>query len=80
MSTFMEFSTLTVNYLAVILNPSNPDGIRANGGDGGAIVGAILALHVDGLTSAEPALLIEELAILYPGVACEGGRRRGARP
>ena len=76
----MEFSTLTINYLAVILNPSNPDGIRANGGDGGAIVGAIFALHVDGLTSAEPTLLIEELAILYPGVACEGGRRRGPRP
>ena len=80
MGTIMEFSTLAINYLAVIFNPSNPDGIRANGGDGGAIVGAIFALHVDGLTSSEPALLIKELAILYPGVACEGGRRRGARP
>ena len=40
--------------LAAVLDPAHPDGVGADGGDGGAVAGAVLPLHVDRLPAPEP--------------------------
>ena len=41
-------------YLAVVLAPADPDCLGPDGGDGGAVAGAVLPLHVDRLAAPEP--------------------------
>ena len=63
--------------LGAVLCPPHPDGLGPDGGDGGAVA-VVLALHPDRLTASEPALLIEQLPVLDPGLDPRGRGRAEA--
>ena len=65
--------------LAAFLLPPDPDGLGADGRNDRLVHTLPPLLHVNGLAAAEPALFVEEFAVLDAGLPYHARRARGRR-